>query len=178
VPPVYVGLTWGAGSAVGQYQLGLAMQTAWWVTRLPTTWRRIGIDSVVSCLPVGQAREPIALWLGASATPAARAAFGVIGQDGYTSASVHQGSVSAYIGLPVAGYQPALQYTAQGLLLARELVALPPQRVQAVLGAHWSRWLSPHTTDAELASALHVPLPGAPPPTSGSSGAPLNTICR
>ena len=81
-PPVYTDLSWGQGAAVASYQLNLATQVAWWVTGLPTTARDVNYpispagtaEALVACLPVGQAREAIAIWLAASATPAARAA--------------------------------------------------------------------------------------------------------
>lgn len=185
-PPVYVGLAWGAGSSAGEYQLGLAVQTAWWATHLPTTWRRTGSFGCnqgcsqfqVSCLPVGQAREAIALWLAASATPATRSAFNVVMGGDDTSVRARHGWVSAYVGLPAAGYQPGVQYTTRGLLLARRLLTLPPRRVEQVLASRWPGWLSPRATDAQLASALHLPLPAAPPPAFRSPGEPSNPACR
>jgi hypothetical protein len=185
-PPVYVGLAWGAGSAAGAYQLGLAVQTAWWATHLPTTWWRTGTFGCsqgcsqfeVSCLPVGQAREAIALWLAAAATPATKTAFdAVAGGDG-TAVRVRHGWVLAHVGLPAAGYQPGVQYTAQGLLLAREMLTLPPQRVERVLRSRWPGWLSPRAADAQLASALHLSLPPPPPPFFHTPGEPANPTCR
>jgi hypothetical protein len=82
VPPVYLDLNWGAGGAAGGSQLGLALSTAFWATGLPTTNSSSYVKPDGSgtfnlpCYAAGQAREPIALWLAASATPAARRAFG------------------------------------------------------------------------------------------------------
>lgn len=169
VPPVYVDLNWGAGSAVGPYQLGLAMQTAWWVARLPTTWQPVSsavslAQTQTSCLPVGQAREAIALWLAASATPATRAAFPAALRYGPAATKVAGELISSYVGLPVSGYSPALQFTAQGAALAQAMLQLPGRQVGAVLSARWPGWLSPRATDSQLAAALRIPLPSAPLP--------------
>ncbi len=89
-PPVYTDESWGLrGTALRASQLGLALGTAFWVTRLPTTAPSVlvhGSDGAagtfsVPCLAVGQAREAIALWLAGAATPATRAAFGSLLAD-------------------------------------------------------------------------------------------------
>ena len=169
VPPVYVDLNWGAGSAVGSYQLGLAMQTAWWVAGLPTTWQQAGgavslAQAQTSCLPVGQAREAIALWLAAGATPATRAAFPAALRYGPAATKAGGELISSYVGLPVSGYSPNLQFTAQGAALAQAMLRLPERQVGAALSARWPGWLSPRATDAQLAAALGIPLPPAPLP--------------
>ncbi len=189
VPPVYVDLNWGAGSAIGSYQLSLALQTAWWVAGLPTTWRpaaSVGngrgslTQAQTSCLPAGQAREAIALWLAASATPATRTAFPAALSNGPTTAEVGGRPIASYVGVPVSGYSPALQFTAQGAALAQAMLRLPEPRVLAVLSARWPGWLSPRATDAQLAAALRVRLPSVPPPAPprlpGRPGLPIGSV--
>jgi hypothetical protein len=188
VPPVYVDINWGAGSAIGPYQLSLAMQAAWWVAGLPTTWQRsvwyscgpeCNAEGQVSCLAVGQAREPIALWLAGSATPATRPAFlaGLLYTPGVSK--VGGALISSYPGAQVSGYQPALQFTGQGAALAEAMLRLPQGRVEAALAARWPGWLSPRATDAQLTAALGIPLPAAPPPQMSSSNrGPAQPACR
>jgi hypothetical protein len=172
VPPVYVDLSWGAGSAVGGYQLSLSLQTAWWVAGLPTTWQPVAstgglgslTESQTSCLPAGQAREAIALWLAASATPATRAAFAAALDPGPAVTEVDGRLIASYVQPQLSGYVPALQFTAQGAALAQAMLRLPEPRVLAVLSARWPGWLNPKATDAQLAAALQLPLPTAPLP--------------
>jgi hypothetical protein len=193
VPPVYVDTGWGTGSAAGPYQLGLAVQAAWWVASLPTTWQEIQYHSdphslstaVISCLPDGQAREAIALWLAASATPAARATFladlnPINGVQPITADKVGGTWISVYTGVTGDGYQPAVQFTSQGAALAKAMLRLPQRRVTAVLSSRWPAWLSPHATDAQLAAALGIPLPAvpSPPPSIISPGQPADPVCQ
>jgi hypothetical protein len=191
VPPVYVDMNWGAGAAVGVYQLSLAMQTAWWVAGLPTSGRTVQYpedgdttQDMISCLPVGQAREAIAVWLATSATPAGLAAFRAGLTLGYQPiARVRSSWVSGVIGVPTlaySGYMPALQFTRQGSMLAQAMLRLPEREVLAVLAARWPGWLSPRATDAQLAAALRITLPAAvPPPASQlSPGQPADPVCR
>jgi hypothetical protein len=196
-PPVFVDLDWGRGSALGPYQLGLALQVAWWLAGLPTTARNVDYSSgpntggvaQISCLPVGQAREAIALWLAASATPAARTAF-LDGPANYIQPVNPAGPgylipekvggrwITAYQPA-IAGYAPALIYTGQGAALAEAMLRLPTPRVEAVLAARWHGWLSPRATDGQLAAALGVPLPAVPPPSPSmvNQGQPADPVC-
>jgi hypothetical protein len=147
---------------------GLAISTAYWAVGLPTTAPTItftyssGSGSFpVSCEPVGQAREAIALWLAAAVVPgpAFRAELAypeVVQVSGrWIRATYLTGSGPAMI-------PPA---TAAGLALARAMRALPARQVRAALAARWPAWLSPAATDAQLAAALGVPMPKAPAPT-------------
>lgn len=173
-PPVYVDLSWGEGGSVGSYQIGLALQTAWWVAGLPTTWSPApgsGFAAAqTSCLPVGQAREAIALWLAGSATPATLAAFPALLDYSPVAMTVNGNSTAGYVGVPsVSGYAPALQFTAEGGALAEAMLRLPESRVSAVLSARWPGWLRASATDAELAAALDIPLPPAPIPSTSAS---------
>ena len=174
-PPVYTDLDWSAGAAAGRYQLGLAEQTAWWVAGLPTT-QRIVYDNTPdetdllasSCVPVGQAREAIAIWLAVSATPGGRAVF--LASEAYlarfgVSGGALRTTVGWVAGLPgaaTAGYGANLQATAAGGELAEAMLRLPRQRVEAALAGNWPGWLRATATDKQLAAALGVPLPPAP----------------
>jgi hypothetical protein len=189
VPPVYVDITWGTGPMTGSYQLGLAIQAAWWVAGLPTTWQRTvpyscgsycTSEADISCLPAGQAREAIALWLALSATPATRAAPDLSAPG---VSKVGGTWISSYSGIPVSGtpgYLPAVQFTGQGAVLAQAMLRLPEQRVEAVLAARWPGWLSPQATDAQLARALRISLPAAPPPLRAdvNRSQPADPVCR
>jgi hypothetical protein len=193
-PPVYVDINWGVGNAAGPYQLSLSMQVAWWVAGLPTTWKIVSYHSgktliytQAACLPVGQAREAIALWLAASATPAALRAFTAGGGDvdsaspGGVPSRVDGEWVSNYPdGVMVSGYQLSLQFTGQGAVLANAMLRLPAQRVEAVLATRWPGWLSPQATDTQLAGALDIRLPAAPrPPLSMiNPDQPADPVCR
>jgi hypothetical protein len=187
IPPVYVDVNWGAGAAAAAYQLGLATQVAWWVTGLPTTWRTVAFSSsggavgqaLVSCVPYRQAREAIALWLAAEATPQTKQpllaqlqAFGAVRVSGVW--------IAIHTGITGAGYQPAIQFTGQGAALAQAMLALPVNRVDTVLTRQWSRWLSPSATDSQLARALGVRLPAGPRPqlTTVTVGQPSDPVCR
>jgi hypothetical protein len=198
MPPVYVDLAWGRGPALGWFQLGLALQVGWWVAHLPTTWRRnvlynegpnVSGLAQVSCLAVGQAREAVALWLAAGATPAARTAFlakppnyvGPAGPGYFTPNKVNGRWIASYEPATFDfGYAPALVYTGQGADLAKAMLALPDQRVRAVLSARWPGWLSPQATDAQLAAALGIALPAAtsPPRSDVNRGQPADSVCR
>jgi hypothetical protein len=170
--PVYVGLSWGTGASQGSYELGLALETAWRASGLPTTARPADSGSApglsrpqaTSCLAVGQAREAIGLWLAASATPATRAAFPAALRYGPTTADVGSAHVLSYLSYPLAGYVPTVQFTAQGAALAEVMLRLSASRVKSVLGRQWGSWLKPQATDARLAAALGVALPPPPVP--------------
>ena len=199
-PPVYTDLRWGQGAAAGSYQLNLATQVAWWVTGLPRTERDVNYpvspagtsEALVSCVPVGQAREAIAIWLAASAMPATRAAAmaGPLGPETLGTGSpvkVGRSWVATYGGTlapSYVGYEPQVRFTIQGAALAKSMLGLPAGTVEAVLAQGWTHWLSPAATDAQLAAALHLALPPAPRLTSAdltaaySANAPADPVCR
>jgi hypothetical protein len=63
------------------------------------------------------------------------------------------------------------------------MLRLPASRVRAALAAGWPGWLRPQATDAQLASALRIPLPSAPPasPPPGvnvADAGPPSPVCR
>jgi hypothetical protein len=192
-PPVYADLDWSAGAAAGQYQLGLAEQTAFWVAGLPTT-QRIVYDNTPeendmlssSCVPVGQAREAIAVWLAVSATQGSRAAFlageAYVGRFGISGGALRTtvGWVAGMAGVATAGYHANLQATAAGGELAEAMLRLPRQRVEAALASNWPGWLRATATDKQLAAALGVPLPPVPPVDKSMIDPlqPVQPLCR
>jgi hypothetical protein len=174
--PVYTDLTSAAaippgasGGQLGAAQLALALSTAEWATGLPTTGRWVsygnttvgGGTALLSCVPVGQAREAIALWLAAGATTASRAAFTVARPGGRGATEIGRKWI-ATDRLTGSGPSVGLNATAQGAALAAEMLRLPQQRVDAVLTTRWRYWLRPGTTEAQLAAALGLRLPPAP----------------
>jgi hypothetical protein len=185
VPPVYTDLTWTEGSGLGTSELGLAVSTANWVTGLPTTVPIVsysnstGSGSVpVPCVAVGQAREAIALWLAAGATPAARAGFAAALAQGSGPTQVGRKWIATYY-LNGSGPAPGPTVTAQGVALAGEMLRLPTAQVRAALSARWPGWLRSQATDAQLAAALRIPLPSVPPvspPPSGPVPGPNGTV--
>jgi hypothetical protein len=139
---------WGLGSAAGVSQLALTAQVATWA-----------VDPALSiasgkCLPLGQAREPIMIWLAAAATTATRAAYPA-------SVTTNMDNVPTQVGKVwiTSQFAADMQVTSQGLALAGEMLRQPVRRVEAVLAARWPGWLSPSITDGQLAAALGVPLP-------------------
>ena len=165
---------------------GLAVSTAYWAVGLPTTAPTIWFtDSSgsgtfqVSCEPVGQAREAIALWLAASATPASAFRAELVYPEA-VQVGGHWIRASYLTGSGQAVIPPA---TAEGLALARAMLALPSAHVTAALAARWPAWLSPAATDAQLAAALGIPLPTAPAPTrlmirsARDPGNPPSPVC-
>ncbi len=196
VPPVYTDASWGTGNNLGAAQLELAISTAEWATGLPTTGRSVTYNyaypgggsqsgrDVLACVPVGQARQSIALWLAAGATPATRSAFAHAPSAGSTQVGKQWVATAAESG---SGPNVGLMATVQGARLAAEMLRLPDRRVQRVLGARWRYWLSPHATTAKLAAALGLSLPAQPaarpdlPYTKGNvqygSYAPPTQVC-
>jgi hypothetical protein len=192
-PPVYVDLDWSAGPSAGEYQLGLAEQAAWWVAGLPTTQRIVDNDTPEetdmlssSCVPVGQAREAIAVWLAVSATQGSRAAFlageAYVGRFGVSGGALRTtvGRVAGMAGAATAGYHANLQATAAGGELAEAMLRLPRLRVEAALASNWPGWLRATATDKQLAAALGVPLPPVPPVDRSMIDPlqPVQPICR
>lgn len=193
VPPVYTDASWGSGSSLGRAQFALAVSTAEWATGLPTTGRSVSYSvafaggggesgtDVLACVPVGQARQSIALWLAAGATPATRRAFGAAGAAGSTQVGKRW---IATVAEPGSGPLVGLLATAQGAALAAEMLRLPDHRVEAVLAADWRYWLRPQATAAELAAALGLTLPAQPVArpqvvtASYGTYAPPTQVCR
>ncbi len=165
-PPVYTDASWGAGASLGPAQFALALSTAQWATGLPTTGRLVSYNNsygsgtaVLACVPTGQARASIALWLAASATPGTRSAFEHVGAPGATQVGKKW---LATVQEPGSGPSVGLTATAQEAALAAQMLRLPQRRVESVLAARWPYWLRPRASAAELAAALGVRLPPEP----------------
>jgi hypothetical protein len=153
--------TWPARASLPA-RFSLAMATAEWAVGLPPALGIVDGSFSAQCVPLGQAREAIAIWL------AIRAA-------GAPAAQLRAGGLTvAYIdGRPVltwfypgegASYLTSLgpQPTDAGYLLAQAMTRLPVARVSRVLDGAWSTWLNWHTSQARLAAALGIALPRPP----------------
>jgi hypothetical protein len=195
VPPVYTDASWNAGPNRGAAQFALAVSTAEWATGLPTTGREVSYNDIsaggdsgtdlLACVPIGQARQSVALWLAAGATPATRSAFAHLG----SAASTQVGEQwVATVAEPGSGSSVGLTATVQGARLAAEMLRLPEGTVRSVLGSRWRFWMSPRATTADLAAALGLRLPAQPtarpdlPYTKGNvqygSYTPPTQVCR
>jgi hypothetical protein len=165
---------------------GLAVSTAYWAVGLPTTAPTIVFTNssgygpvTVSCEPVGQAREAIAIWLAASAVPGP--AFRT--ELTYPEAVQVSGRwIDAY-DLSGSGSSVIPPATAEGVALARAMLRRPATQVTAALAARWPAWLNPAATDAQLAAALGMPMPKVPAPTrleirsARDPGNPPSPVC-
>ncbi len=148
--------------AAATARFDLALATAEWALGLPTS---TGSGTATQCIPVDQAREPIAIWLAAVATHSqlgndlAAVMFPVRATSSSLMAWPYPGEYAGYLA------SPGPQTTAAGYLVAEEMTALPVQRVVQVLDSSWARWASWGTTDSQLAAALGVEMPAVPAPT-------------
>jgi hypothetical protein len=143
-------------SATARFDLALA--TAEWALGLPTS---TGSSMATQCVPVDQAREPIALWLAADVTHTqlgndASDMFPVQAANNPVMAWPYPGEYAGYLG------SPGPQTTVAGYLVAQEMTALPAQRVARALDRAWAKWANWHTTDSQLAAALGVAMPAVP----------------
>jgi hypothetical protein len=153
----------------------LALAAAEWAVRIPSQATGSPTSEVfLPCVPLGQAREAIAIWLAIRAThpPAGELQAGLPSR-GYIGAVVRNTFVPtwAYPGLDV-GYLASTgpQLTAAGYLLAKAMTDLPERKVSQVLASAWATWLNERTTDAHLAAALGIRLPSVPLPPSPGPG--------
>jgi hypothetical protein len=180
----------GAGAATAVYvtlgplpDFGLALRVAEWAVRLPVG----GGNSGMGCVPAGQAREAIAIWLAITAAHASPASL-----ESGQPLSGGPGPLSvAFVGhTPVTMWtEPAAdatlspvapQLTGAGFLLAKAMTNLPREKVESVLRANWRAWLNWHTSGARLAAALGIPVPAAttpPGPPPGAPEPPPSTLC-
>jgi len=183
-----------AGGQLADAHFDLALAAAGWAVRIPP--QAIGTPGgqvFLPCVPLGQAREAIAIWLAILAThpPASElqaglgTGGGIFGTDvrntfvrTWNNPGMFDGSV-----LPPGG---GPQYTAAGYLLAHAMTHLPQQRVSHVLTDAWGSWLNWRTTDAQLAAALGIPmpsvstrvtLPSGKTVTPGPANGPQNPLC-
>ena len=150
------------GGRLADAHFNLALATAEWAVRIP-----LASKTGVACVPVGQAREAIAIWLAVLATHPSASELqaglpsgpsGVVVANTpvptWTYPGADYGQVDEVVGVPP-------QNTEAGYLLARAMTSLPDQRVEHVLADGWTRWVNARTTDAQLAAALGIPLPSA-----------------
>ncbi len=167
--------SWPSGAKVATAQFEVAFGTAEWAVGLPASPG----PSRLPCVALDQAREAIAAWLAITATHAAtpdldrrRVPAALIGDTAVPTWD-QPGKVSSYTTTP----SPTI--TAAGYLLAKEMAALPVAGVRGMLAARWNTWLDPHTTQAQLAAALGVPVPKPPtlPPVPAGNRPPENPVC-
>jgi hypothetical protein len=190
VSAVYLSVgSWpAAGGQLADARFDVALAAADWAVHLP-----LPIGNGQPCVPLNQAREAIAIWLAILAThpPAGELQDGLRGPGGgMTGTEVSNTMVQTwnYPGLNanyLTGIMP--QLTAAGYLLANAMTSLPEQKVSQVLDSAWATWLNRHTTDAQLATALGIPMPsvaGLPVPPPGATivpgnpdNAPQNPVC-
>jgi hypothetical protein len=154
-----------AGAPLADAHFATALSAAEWAVHLPPTTGGGNSSVFQPCVPFSQAREAIAIWLAILAThpPASEL------QDGLHSPGPRGGIQATWVRntfVPTWA-SPGAQYlvssgpstTVTGYLLAKAMTSLPEQRVAHVLRDAWGRWLSWHTTDAQLAAALGIPMP-------------------
>jgi hypothetical protein len=120
-------------------------------------------------MPFNQAREPIAIWMTLEATHTKVHGIQVLGGGrSYLAAS-------------------GPHITGAGYLLAQGMTTLPADKVTQILDRNWTTFTDWHTTDAQLAAALDIPLPAVPTlnPTPGPGmrlspplpGTPTPQVC-
>lgn len=173
--------SWPAGTS-DPARFSLALAAAEWAVGLPPTEGTVGGLSAAQCVPLGQAREAIAIWLAIRAT-------GVSGSQPpareLPADEVHGRPVVTwtYPG-EAAGYLASLgpQPTDAGYLLAAAMTRLPAARVSRILDGAWGTWLNWRTSQARLAAALGIPPPRAPvlpgpPPGSAPMLRPSSPVC-
>jgi hypothetical protein len=183
-PAVYLTVgSWPATSgqlSAARFQIALA--AADWAVRLP-----FPVGNGMSCVPFGQARAAIAIWLALQAVHGSPGEFsgGLSGPHGLPPFTVVSNTTVAtwnYPGLgegSLTGQLP--QYTAADYLLANAMLGRPARTVTGVLAGSWNRWLNPRVTDAQLAAALGIKMPPTPTPAAGArivGPAPESAVCR
>jgi hypothetical protein len=157
-----------AGAQLADAHFAMALGAAEWAVHLPPATGGLESSVFLPCVPPNQAREAVAIWLAILAThpPAGEL------QDGLHPPRSSSGIQAAWVRstlVPTWAY-PGRQYlvssgpptTAAGYLLANAMTSLPEQQVAHVLKDAWGKWLNWRTTDAQLAAALGIPMPGLP----------------
>jgi hypothetical protein len=170
--------SWPVGGPLADARFALALAAAQWAVHFPPVAAAAGPG--MQCVPADQAREAIAIWLAILATrsPAAELRAG-LPAGGYDT--VQGVSAPAFIwDYPGegAGYLASLgpQTTAAGYLLASAMSRLPEHRVARVLKDAWATWVNWHTTDAQLAAALGIPMPSVPTLPKPRPGVKITTV--
>jgi hypothetical protein len=180
---------WPAGSKLAAARFDVALDTAAWAVGLPAAIAAPlaptdPATTPAQCVAVSQAREAVAIYLALQAT---HPTVGPVDRHHFTAFVVGGQAIIAwdYPGGRTASYvfPTGLALTDEGYLLAQAMTKLPAAEVNAVLRTSWAKWLDPHTTDTQLASALGIAVPAAssgpafvPPPGPGAP--PQNTVCR
>jgi len=178
-----------AGAQLADARFDVALAAAKWAVRIPPQATGSPTSGVfLPCVPLGQAREAIAIWLAILAThpPAGELQDGLGGPEtgsGFNGVEVRNTMVPtwAYPGSNTyyLGPTDTESVTAAGYLLAHAMTSLPEQKVAQVLMSAWATWLNWHTTDAQLAAALGIPMPSVPaPPAPPRSPKPGATIVQ
>jgi hypothetical protein len=186
-----------AGGPLADAHFDLALAAAEWAVRIPSQATAIlpqadgsPVSRPVTCAPLDQAREAIAIWLAMLATHTSAGAphAGLGGPLDYVAVKVgnslvptwiwpYPGSNGGYVVPPGGGPKTTLA----GYLLASAMTRLPEQKIDHVLTNEWARWLNWHTTDAQLAAALGIPTPRVPavrtPPTPGTDQPAVALLC-
>ena len=155
-----------AGSSLADADFNIALATAEWAVGFTPASKTTNTPYV----PGAQAREAIAIWLAilAARPPAGELQQGVqwpwVGpaRGGVTFAWIWAYPGQAAGGITAPGTSQLLPATAY--LMAKAMTGLPEQKVSHVLKNRWATWLNGRTTDAQLAAALGIKAPGAPPP--------------
>jgi hypothetical protein len=182
--------SWPGDTQAAEARFGLALATAEWAVHLPPATP--AATHGMQCVPLDQAREAIAIWLAIQATrpSAGELQSGLIGPDGGHVGVMVRGVITLTWNYPSVG-MPALasvgtQTTDAGYLLASAMSRLPERKVSHVLHTEWPRWVNWHTTDAQLAAELGIPMPAVPQPLSPRPGMtivsapgnpPQNPVC-
>ncbi len=187
-----VGAWPAAGAGLTDAHFNVALAAAEWAVRIPPqATGSINSRFFLPCVPLGQAREAIAIWLAilAARPPATELQDGlpvVKSGQGFAGAEVRNTFVPLWTfpggdagQVDPSGPEPAT--TAAGYLLARAMTSLAPQKVSQVLKSAWPTWMNWHTTDAQLAAALGLRMPSVPLPPflrPGFKPPPGATIAR
>jgi len=181
---IYVN-AWPPAGQQGNADFGLALATAVWALRLPGAGgTSSNTGELQACVPVNQAREAVAIWLAILATHPSTSDFqGGLGIGmGIQGTEVGNSFIQTwnYPGGYVTPAGGGVQDTAVGYLLAKEMTSLPQQKVSHVMAGAWSQWLNWHTTDAQLAAALGIPMPSVSTPAPlppGPGNGPQAPLC-
>jgi hypothetical protein len=171
---IYVNLATWPAQGQANVRFDLALGAADWAVGLPTNMgARTSLQSN-QCIPMNQAREPIAIWLASQAihTKLAQLQNTTRSISGYMPVQVDGVTVLAWVypGENATVVSLGAQTTAAGYLLAAAMANLPTQRVAAVLANGWDTWTGGHATDTQLAAALGIAMPAVPTGLVGPRG--------
>jgi hypothetical protein len=192
-PYIQVGVTWGRGPTARRSELSLALQAAIHILGFPsrndqvlyTTGdiRRIARTLPASdqrtfliethagdvagfCVPRGQARAVMALWLAGSATRGTATEmrmvehlhpYGIVGSRGHVSYDgATQVALIPYLYELNTFAAPPIDFPAEEAAYAVQLLDRPASQVRSVLDAHWAEFADPSTPTADLLRAFGI----------------------